>query len=110
MTLAAGLYRTPVTFQNLNAALDALGEQSTTTTNIIRTGARITSVPQAVSLRDGLEYAQGDILIDVKYSPSYDSITTASLVVVRGVTYNIISIDDRMFTNRDIRFTARRRR
>ena len=111
MALAAGLYRTPVTFQNPQTTLDSLGEPiNMTTTNVIQTGARVTAIAQAEGFRDGLEYPQGSVLVEVRYSPSYNAITTDSLMVIRGVTYDIISIDDRMFNNREIRYTGRVRR
>ena len=106
MTVATGRYRTVVQFQTVSTAVDSLGQPSSVTTNDIRTGARVTVVPVGETTRDGLGYPAGSLLVDVRYSPAYDNITTQSEMVIRGVAYEIVSIDNMSFENRRLRFTG----
>ena len=106
-SLYAGRYRTVVQFQVASTTQDALGEISRAVVDGIRTGAYVRAAPQSEQDRGGLSYPEDGVIVDVRYSPSFDNINTTSFMVIRGRTYEIVSVNERNFLNRELRFIGR---
>ena len=107
MSVYSGQYRTVVQFQTVDNTPDALGEPARTATNAIQTGCAVRQASANEQARGGIGFPEDGVIVDARYSPSFDNINNESLMIIKGRTYEITSIDDRMFDNRTIRFIGR---
>ena len=104
--MAAQQYRTPITFQRATETLDSARQPIATYSDLVTTGARVTSVSGRLAADAGLEETGAGVTVMVRWHPTLATVTVQDRMVIRGNNYDISAVDV-SFDNTYIRFVGR---
>lgn len=98
----------PVTFKSAASTQDSYGQLETTLNNVVTTGATVKEMKREEDELETLEVSRQVIEVIARYTPSLAGVTTRDVLAFKGNDYEILTVDQFDFSNKQIKFTARR--